>query len=627
MFRSIKTKILVLQIGLVLSVAVSLGVISYLITFSSLRGSQQQNLKYLAANIGEEISVLIDSKGQLLEKISTSETVANYLKKQQENFLVGYFEKFMPEFDTLSYVNDKGMEELKIIDGRITTKLSNVSNSIIFQRAINNPNKTLNSYTAFCPELNGPCMEFGFFEKNFFDEFVGFVLGKVSVAELTGNIHEFKGESDIAILLDSAGTILACQDKDKMLKKVVIEGTGSDRIVSGIKTMGFGSGRAIISGIDSYFAYSPVPGQHWSVVTIMPYQQFITKLFALRNTVLLVGLTILIAGIALSLFLAADITQPISELVETTGLIATGDFSQRVSIDSKDEIGTLADSFNRMAENLQKTTTSMVNLNWEVAERQKAENAQQNLNEELKETVESLTIANRELADFAHVAAHDLKAPLRAIGSLAGIILTDYEDRLDERGRQYLDMLVGRTERMSELISGIMTYSELGRVAAQQPVNLNEVIREAIAEVTPPGNIEIVQENDFPTIICDRTRMIQVFQNLLSNAVKFMDKPKGLVRLNCVEDEDFWKFSVADNGCGIEEKYFEKIFRIFQTLVRRDESENTGIGLSVVKRIIEKYDGKIWIESEPEKGSTFFFTLPKQKMEVKNEKFRTNTIS
>ncbi|MFA5293694.1 MAG: ATP-binding protein [Phycisphaerae bacterium] len=627
MFRSIKTKILVLQIGLVLSVAVSLGVVSYLITFSSLRASQQQNLRYLAANIGEEISVLIDSKGRLLEKIGTSETVTNYAKKQQENFLVGYFEKFMPEFDTLSYVDDKGMEELKVIDGRISTALSNVRNSIIFQRAVNNPNKTLNSYTAFCPELNGPCIEFGFMEKNFFDEFVGFLLGKVSVTVLAEKIRGFKEKSDFAILLDSSGTILACQDKDKILKKVVIEGAGSEHIVSGIKTMGSGSGRAVISGIDSYFAYSPVPGQHWSVVTIMPYQQFIAKLNALRNTVLLVGLTILIAGIALSLFLASDITQPIAELVKTTGLIATGDFSQRVNIDSTDEIGTLAQSFNGMAENLQKTTTSMVNLNREVIERKKAENAQQNLNEELKETVESLTIANRELADFAHVVAHDLKSPLRGIGSLAGIILADYRDRLDERGRQYLDMLVGRTERMSELISGIMTYSELGRVAAQQPIDLNEVVQEAIAEVAPPENIKIVQENDFPTIICDRTHMIQVFQNLLGNSVKFMDKPHGLVLLNCVEDDDFWKFSVADNGCGIESKYFEKIFRIFQTLIRRDEAESTGIGLSVVKRIIEKYDGKIWVESKPEKGSTFFFTLPKQKMEVKNEKFQTNSIS
>jgi signal transduction histidine kinase len=119
--------------------------------------------------------------------------------------------------------------------------------------------------------------------------------------------------------------------------------------------------------------------------------------------------------------------------------------------------------------------------------------------------------------------------------------------------------------------------------------------------------------------------MVQVFQNLLGNAVKFMDKPKGYIRLGCVEENGFWKFSVADNGCGIKEKYFEKIFEIFHTLTRRDEIEGTGIGLTTVKKIIEKYDGKIWVESEPQKGSTFFFTLPKQEMETKNEKFQTNT--
>jgi PAS domain S-box-containing protein len=254
-----------------------------------------------------------------------------------------------------------------------------------------------------------------------------------------------------------------------------------------------------------------------------------------------------------------------------------------------------------------------------------AEEAVKNLNEELKEAVENLTFANRELADFAYVTAHDLKAPLRAIGSLSGIILTDYSDKLDERGRQYLNTLVARAKRMSNLIGGILKYSQLGQNIEKQQVDLNEIVREVIAEVAPPENIEIIQENDFPAIMCDRTHMVQVFLNLLGNAVKYMDKPKGYIRLGCVEENGFWKFSVTDNGCGIKEKYFEKIFEIFHTLTRRDEIEGTGIGLTTVKKIIEKYDGKIWVESEPQKGSTFFFTLPKQQIETKNEKFQTNT--
>jgi signal transduction histidine kinase len=117
---------------------------------------------------------------------------------------------------------------------------------------------------------------------------------------------------------------------------------------------------------------------------------------------------------------------------------------------------------------------------------------------------------------------------------------------------------------------------------------------------------------------------MQVFQNLLGNAVKYMDKPNGQIKVGCVEDHSFWKFSVSDNGPGIEEKHFEKIFQIFQTLSPREDSESTGVGLTIIKKIVELYGGKIWVESTVGKGSTFFFTLPKQKMGVKNAKLASN---
>jgi len=118
---------------------------------------------------------------------------------------------------------------------------------------------------------------------------------------------------------------------------------------------------------------------------------------------------------------------------------------------------------------------------------------------------------------------------------------------------------------------------------------------------------------------------MQVFQNLLSNAVKYMDKPQGQIRIGCVEDDGFWRFSIADNGPGIDEKHFEKIFQIFQTLSPRDETESAGVGLTVVKKIVELYGGRIWVQSEIGKGTTFFFTLPKQKTGVKKDaKYEAN---
>jgi signal transduction histidine kinase len=117
---------------------------------------------------------------------------------------------------------------------------------------------------------------------------------------------------------------------------------------------------------------------------------------------------------------------------------------------------------------------------------------------------------------------------------------------------------------------------------------------------------------------------MQVFQNLLSNAVKYMDKPQGEVRVGCVEEDGFWKFSVADNGPGIEERHFERIFKIFQTLSPQDEFESTGIGLTVIKKIVELYGGKVWVQSKVGQGSTFFFTLPKAKKEVADAKLEAN---
>ena len=128
--------------------------------------------------------------------------------------------------------------------------------------------------------------------------------------------------------------------------------------------------------------------------------------------------------------------------------------------------------------------------------------------------------------------------------------------------------------------------------------------------LAPPPHIHIAVESDLPTLRCEPTRTAQVFQNLLSNAVKYMDKPQGEIRVACKADGDFWQFSIADNGPGIEPAYFEKIFQLFQTLAARDDVEGTGVGLSIIKKIVEMNGGRIWLESEVGTGTTFFFTLP-----------------
>jgi PAS domain S-box-containing protein len=257
----------------------------------------------------------------------------------------------------------------------------------------------------------------------------------------------------------------------------------------------------------------------------------------------------------------------------------------------------------------------------DITENKKAETLRNQL-------LEQLASANQELKDFAYVVSHDLKAPLRGIKTIADWISTDYADKLDNDGKEQLSLLANRVDRMHNLIDGILQYSRIGRVEEEKvQVNLNEFVLEIIDMLAPPENITITIENELPTITSEPTRITQVFQNLLSNAVKYIDKPNGQIKVGCVEEDNFWKFNVTDNGPGIEEKYFEKIFKIFQTLAPRDEFESTGIGLTVVKKIVELHNGKIWVESKVGEGTTFFFTLPKQDIRAeKNEELQAGVV-
>jgi PAS domain S-box-containing protein len=247
----------------------------------------------------------------------------------------------------------------------------------------------------------------------------------------------------------------------------------------------------------------------------------------------------------------------------------------------------------------------------------KAEEELERLNKDLELAVRDLEQANRELKEFAHVTAHDLKTPLRAIGTLADWLSKDYADKFDEQGKEKVRMLVSRAGQMSALIDDILRYSRVGHdVSKRQTVDLNVVLSEVIVGIDPPENIEITVENELPVLECERIHIIQIFQNLLSNAVKYMDKPSGEIKIGCIEDGDFWKFSVTDNGCGIEKRHFERIFKLFQTLSPDNGVDNTGIGLSIVKKTVELNGGSISVESEIGKGSTFVFMLPKQNSDV-----------
>ena len=227
-----------------------------------------------------------------------------------------------------------------------------------------------------------------------------------------------------------------------------------------------------------------------------------------------------------------------------------------------------------------------------------------------KELVTHLENSNKELKQFAYITSHDLKAPLRGISMLAQWILEDSEAVLSTESKNNLAMLTKRVRRLYSFLEGVLAYSKIGLSKELTfDIDLNDLVNEVVDLLSIPTHINLSIDSKLPVVTVAKTHMIQVFQNLISNAIKYNDKEKGEVNIGIVEKENKTHFYIKDNGIGVDPVHYEKIFVIFQTLVPRDTIESTGIGLTIVKKIIEHYGGEIWLESEKGKGSCFWFTL------------------
>ncbi|HYT95398.1 MAG TPA: PAS domain S-box protein [Gemmataceae bacterium] len=237
--------------------------------------------------------------------------------------------------------------------------------------------------------------------------------------------------------------------------------------------------------------------------------------------------------------------------------------------------------------------------------------------EALREVNQALTRSNQELDDFAYIASHDLKEPLRGIASYAQFLMEDYADKLDDDGRAKLKTLEHLSQRLSDLIDSLHQYARLGRVEfAVAPTDLNEVLArvlDALRITLEEKGVQVRVPRPLPSVRCDRVYVGEVFHNLITNAIKYNDKPQRWVEVGYREPEAPGQptvLSVRDNGIGIRAKHLEIIFRIFKRLHGRDQyGGGTGAGLSIAKRIVERHGGRIWAESTYGEGSTFYFTL------------------
>ena len=315
------------------------------------------------------------------------------------------------------------------------------------------------------------------------------------------------------------------------------------------------------------------------------------------------AVVVILAGGALLLLLDRLVTRPVTELAEQVREVADGDYDRHIVSEGSPELVTLAADVDGMRRQIAA----------ELAEVRQAREQIEWVNDQLKLQTEELTRSNRDLEQFAYVASHDLQEPLRKVASFCQLLQRRYAGQLDERADQYIGFAVDGAQRMQRLINDLLAFSRIGRLTAGfTDVDLDRVLTEVTSQLeSRAGDDAEIIWSDLPTVEGEEPLLTTLFVNLIGNSLKFRrpDVPP-VIHVSVERDENEWRINVRDNGIGIEAEFADKVFVIFQRLHARDAYEGTGIGLAIVKKIVEYHGGRIWLDLDVTEGTSIYFTLP-----------------
>ncbi|MDD5234229.1 MAG: ATP-binding protein [Syntrophales bacterium] len=331
---------------------------------------------------------------------------------------------------------------------------------------------------------------------------------------------------------------------------------------------------------------------------------------AQAQTIALIFVVIFIAIVPLTIILfrtKRNIDASLTVLRTGTEAVGAGNLHHRIGISGDDELAELARSFDGMTGKLHEVTVSKDELQKEVEERKRAE-------KELKKRTFELEYANKELESFSYSISHDLRAPLRTINGFSAMLTEKLGNKLDEEGKRFLDTIRNSSKKMDNLICDLLAFSRVGRAElSRNTIDMSKLTDDLWQEqvAANPGRMMELKKGNLPQAAGDRTLIRQVLSNLLANAVKFSQKREpALIEIGGESSGRENVYCVRDNGTGFDMKYYEKLFGVFQRLHNEQEYEGTGVGLAIVRRIIQRHGGRVWAEGAVGKGAVFYFSLP-----------------
>ncbi|MEW6600550.1 MAG: ATP-binding protein [Nitrospirota bacterium] len=612
--NSIRTKILLSQLGIVLFVSFVMGILSIILMKHYLETAQREKLEFIANEKANAIEHYLSSRKALMERIAEGRELVVYKKKYDDYTLTEYLNKFKNDFPVLSYVNEKGVEELKLVHGMPSFKLRNVGGSAPFQTVFKKRNQAVMSPVEYSPEIGKPVLNIALGKYGYFgDEFIGVLVGAVPLDLITETISETKiGKSGFCSLIGPEGNILFYPGDDRPLRSAAANMITSKEVMSDIKSMRHGFGKVSIFGIESFIAYAPVKETEWTLLSVLPYSEFISAPNTLRNTFIIAFIVVFAVAVVVTHFISGNISRPVMDLADAARAVAKGDLDRMVPVKSDDEVGILTVAFNDMVENLKEFHDDLVSA----VRKEKAHAAElKKAYDELRDT-QSMLVQSEKLAALGELGAgmaHELNNPLAGVLSLVRSMMKGK----DTNSLEYSDLkdIEEACSHMATIIRDVNTYARksTGEITA---LNITDVIESTLSFAAPQlkkKGIEIERdyESGIPMVKGNMGQLRQVVLNMITNARDAIDgrgKLKISTRLSENESGGVIKMEFSDTGGGIGEEELSKIFDPFYTTKR--PGKGIGLGLAISQTLVRNHNGDIQVKSSPGKGTTFTVVLP-----------------